>query len=76
MINRAQGSTGVIPPRPAALVSAPIYALVTFDGPSRRVSEVLVAFEDVAAAVRFANNSGIQDYTVAPMGFHVDSRDR
>lgn len=67
----SQNGARVIPPqRPA--VDAPVYAVVEFDGPERRVSAVVVAFENVPAADRFALEQGLADYTVAPIGFHID----
>jgi hypothetical protein len=49
----------------------PVYAVIQFDGADRRVTEVVVAFENAPAADRFATDSGLADYTVAPIGFHV-----
>jgi hypothetical protein len=58
-------------PSQRLVISAPIYAVVQFDGEQRRVSEVVVAFENVPAADRFAAASGFVDYTVAPIEFHI-----
>lgn len=46
---------------------------VRFEGATPRVvAEVVVAFESAQAADRFAAECGHDDYTVAPIGFHVD----
>jgi hypothetical protein len=55
------------PPDPAG----PVYAVVRFDGSARQVTEVIVPFENVLAADRFAAGQGMGDYTIAPIGFHL-----
>jgi hypothetical protein len=48
----------------------PVYAIVTFDQ-SRQVAEVIVAFESALAADGYAQEAGVADYTVGPIGFVV-----
>lgn len=59
---------------PTAAESAPdtalVYSLVRFDdGGAHQVVEVLVAFESVPAAERFAVDGRFGDYAVAPLVF-------
>jgi hypothetical protein len=51
--------------------AGPVYAVVRFDGSARQVAEVIVPFENVLAADRFATGQGMGDYTIAPIGFHL-----
>jgi hypothetical protein len=46
-----------------------VFALVVFGGPSRKVAEVVVAFENPAAAAEFAYARRVGEYAVAPLGF-------
>jgi hypothetical protein len=46
-----------------------VFALVVFGRPSRKVAEVVVAFENPAAAAEFARARRIGEYVVAPLGF-------
>lgn len=53
-----------------------IYSVVAFGNADRiRVEEIVVAFESAPAADRFAVDSGLVDYAVAPLRFH-DPADR
>lgn len=67
----SHNQAGVIPP-PRLPVDAPVYAVVEFSGPERQVKAVVVAFENAPAADRYAVERGLADYTVAPIGFHID----
>ncbi|MGF7236548.1 MAG: hypothetical protein ACQSGP_16540 [Frankia sp.] len=51
-------------------LSAPVYAVVQFDG--EQVCDVVVAFEDAPAADRYATDNRLTDYVVAPIGFRAD----
>jgi hypothetical protein len=68
---RTEGFGVVAEPPQKLPITVQVYAVVQFDGSARQVSEVVVAFENVPAAVRYATESGLADYTVAPIGFHV-----
>lgn len=60
-------SPGTPAGRPA--LSAPVYAVVQFDG--EQVRDVVVAFEDAPAATHFAAANNVTQYTVAPIEFHI-----
>ena len=48
------------------VVSSPRYAVVEFDGPGRRVRQVVALFGSAQTAERWAVESGWPDYAVAP----------
>ncbi|MGF7234397.1 MAG: hypothetical protein ACQSGP_05485 [Frankia sp.] len=46
-----------------------LFGLVTFDGPERVASTVLVPFCSALEADRYATTHGLDDYVVAPLAF-------
>lgn len=50
-----------------------VFGLVTFDGASRHVSEIVMMFENERAAERFAQASGMSDYAIGPVRFAVSA---
>ncbi len=63
-------SSPTVPSTGRRFLSAPVYAVVQFDG--EQVCDVVVAFEDAPAANRYATDKRLTDYVIAPIGFHVD----